>query len=57
MSALLPGEQHQTVLIDGQPFEDIEKFEYLGSGFVANGQSTEEIRNRINLAHSAFYRI
>ncbi len=33
------------------------KFKYLGSMFVANGQGTEEIRSRINLAHSAFSRL
>ncbi len=54
MSALIPGEQRQAVLLDGEPLEDIDKFKYLGSMFVANGQGTEEIRSRINLARSAF---
>ncbi len=54
MSALLPGEQRQTVLLDGEPLEELK---YLGSMFVANGQGTEEIRSRINLACSAFSRL
>ncbi len=43
MSALIPGEQHQAVLLDGEPLEDVDKFKYLGSMFFANGQGTEEI--------------
>ncbi len=57
MSALIPGEQRQAVLLDGEPLEDVDKFKYLGSMFVANGQGTEEIRCRINLARSAFSRL
>ncbi len=38
MSALIPGEQRQTVLLQGEPLEDVDKFKYLGSMFVANGQ-------------------
>ncbi len=57
MSALIPVEQHQAVLLDGEPLEDVEKFKYLGSMFVANGQSTEEIRSRIKPARSAFSRM
>ncbi len=37
MSALIPGEQRHAVLLDGEPVEDIEKFKYLGSIFVAKG--------------------
>ncbi len=48
MSALIPGEQRQAVLLDGQPLDDAEKFKYLGSMFVANGQGIEELRSRIN---------
>ncbi len=33
------------------------QFKYLGSMFVANGQGTEEIRSRINLARSAVSRL
>ncbi len=47
----------QTVLLVGEPLEDVENFKYLGSMFVANGQGTEEIRSRINLARSAFFRL
>ncbi len=50
MSALVPDEQRQAVLLAGEPLGDVEKFKYLGSMFVANGQGTEEIRSRINLA-------
>ncbi len=57
MSALIPGEQRQAVLLDGEPLEDVDKFKYLRSTFVAHGQSTEEIRSRINLARSAFSRL
>ncbi len=53
MSALIPGEQRQTVLLDGEPLDDVDKFKYLGSMFVANGQGTEEIRSRINPGSSA----
>ncbi len=42
MSALIPGEQRQAVLLDGEPLEDVDKFKYLGSMFVANGQGTEQ---------------
>ncbi len=51
------GEQRQAVLLEGEPLEDVDKFEYLSSMFVANGQGTEEIRSRINLARSAFSRL
>ncbi len=37
MSALIPGEQRQVGLLDGEPVEDIEKFKYLGSMFVPKG--------------------
>ncbi len=57
MSALIPGEHRQAVLLDGEPLEDVDKFKYLGSMFVANGQGIEEIRSRINLARSAFSRL
>ncbi len=42
MSALFPDEQRQAVLLDGEPLEDVERFKYLGSMFVANGQGIEE---------------
>ncbi len=38
MSPLITGEQRQAVLLD-----EVEKFKYFGSMFVANGQGTEEI--------------
>ncbi len=37
MSARIPGEQRQAVLLGGEPLEDVDKFKYLGSIFVANG--------------------
>ncbi len=57
MPALIPGEQRQAVLLVGELLEDVDKFKYLGSLFIANGQGTEEIRSRINLARSAFFRL
>ncbi len=57
MSALIPGDQRQAVLLDGESLEDFEKLKYLGSMFVANVQGTEEISSRINLARSAFSRL
>ncbi len=56
MSALVPDEQRKAFLLDGEPLEDVEKFKYIGSMLVANGQGTEEIRSRINLPRSAFSR-
>ncbi len=47
MSALIPDEQSQAVLLDGEPLEDVEKFKYLGSSQTA-------IRSRISLALSTF---
>ncbi len=38
MSALIPGAQRQAVLLDGEPMEEVGKFKYLGSMFIANGQ-------------------
>ncbi len=57
MAALIPGEQRQAVLLEGETLEDVDEFKYLGSMFVANGQGTEEIRSRINLARSALSRL
>ncbi len=49
MSALIPGEQRQAVLLDSEPLDDVDKFKYY--------QGTEEIRSRINLARPAFPRL
>ncbi len=57
MSARIPGEQRQAVLLDGEPLQDVDKFKYLASVFVANEQGTEEVRSRIHLARSAFSRL
>ncbi len=40
MSAVIPGGQRQAVLLDGEPLEDVDKFKYLGSMFITNGQGT-----------------
>ncbi len=53
MSALIPGEQHQVVLLDYGPLEEVDQFKHFGSMFVKH----EEIRSRINLARSAFSRL
>ncbi len=42
ISALIPGEQRHAVLLDGEPLEGVDKFKYLGSMFVANGQGHRE---------------
>ncbi len=54
MSALNPTDQRQAIFLDGEPLEDVDKFRYLGPKVIANGQSTEEIRSRVNLARSTF---
>ncbi len=41
MSAFIPNDQRQEVLLDGEPLEDVDKFKYLGSTFVPNGQGIE----------------
>ncbi len=33
ISALIPGEQRQAILLNGEPFEDVEKFKYLLNRF------------------------
>ncbi len=57
MSVFIPGEQHQAVLLVGEPLEDGARFQNLGSVFIANGYGTVELRIRINLARSAFSRL
>ncbi len=47
----------QAVMLDGEALENVDKFKYLGSMFVANVQGTEEVRSRINPARSALYRL
>ncbi len=42
MSALISGEQRHAVLLDSEPLEDVEKFKYLGSMFVANGHQKQD---------------
>ncbi len=52
MSALTPDEQRQAVLLDVEPLEDVDKFKYFGSMFLANGQGTEDIRSSLWQQHS-----
>ncbi len=42
MSALISGEQRHAVLLDSEPLEDVKKFKYLGSMFVANGHQKQD---------------
>ncbi len=56
MSALIPGTQRQVGLLDDEPSRSVDKFKYVNSMFVANGQGSEEIRSRINLHRSTFSR-
>ncbi len=57
LSALIPGEQRQAVLLDGEHLGDVDKFKYLGSMIVANGQGTGEIEAGLILLvpHSLAY--
>ncbi len=57
MSALIPHDQRQAFLFDGEPLEDVHKFKYLGSMFDANGHGAEEIRSGIYIARSTFSRL
>ncbi len=52
MPALIPNMQRQVVLLGAEPLDKGDEFKYF-----SNGQGTEEIRSRINLARSAFYRL
>ncbi len=57
MSALILGEQRQTAMFIVESLVDVDKFNYLGSMFVVNGQGPTEIRSSSNLTHSAFPRL
>ncbi len=48
-SAIIPGEQRQAVLLDGEPLEEVDKFKHPSSMFVAIVRGTEEIRSMITL--------
>ncbi len=50
MSALIPGEQRQVLLLVGEHLEEVDH----GSILIANGQGTVGVRSRINLASSKF---
>ncbi len=47
MSSLIPGEQRQAVLLDGEPLEDVDKFKYLGS--MRRRVATESMRMLVNI--------
>ncbi len=51
MSALIPGEQRPAVLLNGELLEDVYKFKYRSSIFIANSPGTEEVRSKINFDH------
>ncbi len=57
MPIFIPDERRQAILLYGETLEDVDKFKYLGSMFVANDQDTEESRSRINRARSTFSRL
>ncbi len=45
MLAFIPGEQDQAIPPDGESLENIDKFKYLSSMFVQNGQGSGTIRS------------
>ncbi len=57
LSAFIPSEQRQAVLLHGGPLEEVDKFKGIGSTCIAKGQDTDEVRNRIILARSTFSRL
>ncbi len=57
MSALITGEQHQAVLLDGEPLEEVNRFKCIDSMFIATGQSTEQIWSSRNLARAVLFRL
>ncbi len=50
---LIPVEHRQTVLFDGEPLEDVDKFRCIGFLLVTTRQGPEEIRRRIYPVRSA----
>ena len=46
-----------TILMNGERLEEVRSFKYFGSIIITEGDSTEEIRTRINLATSAIARL
>ncbi len=53
-SAIIPGEQRQAFLSNGEPLEEVDKFKCPISMFVAIVRGTEEIRSKITLTRPAF---
>ena len=45
------------ILMNGERLEEVKSFKYIGSIISSDGDSTEEIRTRINLATSAIARL
>ncbi len=46
MPALIPVEQRQTGLLNGEPLEVVDNVKYLDSMFMINNEGTEDIRSR-----------
>ncbi len=57
MSAFVTGEQHQAVLLVGEPLEEVNRFKCIDSMFIATGQSTEQIWNSSSLARAVLSRL
>ncbi len=51
--ALIPGGEHQAVLLEGESLEEVDRFKYLGPMFIANDQATKVIWTKILIASSA----
>ena len=45
------------IFVNDTPLEDVEEFEYLGSKLAKSGGTTEDIKNRLSKARSAFGRL
>ncbi len=43
LPALIPGGQHQAVLLEGESLEEVDRLKYLGPMFMANDQAAEVI--------------
>ncbi len=54
MSAPIPDEQRQAILLEGEPLEEVDEFKEIGSMFSTNGKVIEEVKSRVNLARSVF---
>ncbi len=57
MPTLMPSEQHQAVLLDGEPLGEANEIEHFGSMCIPNDQRTYKSRSRIDLSRSTFSRL